>query len=226
MPLRQVNIAYPVTPALTAAFVRTISPERWRTYQIHAGFNESLAHRLYIWNAAIVQSFHFPLQTVEVSLRNVVHHALASLHGPNWATDPVCRAMLRAKQVDDITKAERRHYSIYNQVATTPQIVASLSLGFWAAMLRKGYNQPVWATQAALAFPFLQPGRTIIDVSRAATRIQDLRNRIFHQEPLIGRNLSADYGDIIAVLAAICVETKDWMRAYSSVPMVMRERPR
>lgn len=226
MPLRQVNIAYQVTPALMAAFGRTISPERWRTYQIFAGFDDELAHRLYVWNAAIGQSFHFPLQTVEVALRNVVHHALSSLHGSNWATDPNCRAMLRAKQVDDIIKAERRHYSIYSQVATTPQIVASLSLGFWAAMLRKGYNHSVWAAESGNAFPHLQPQHSIIDISKAATRIQDLRNRIFHQEPLIGRNLSADYGDVILVLGAICQETKDWMRSHSSVPSVMRERPR
>lgn len=226
MPLRQVNIRYPVTPELTVAFTRTISPERWRTYEIAAGFHVELAHRLYLWNAAIGQSFHFPLQTVEVSLRNVVHIALTNLHGPEWATDPACRAMLKAKQADDIIKAERRHYSIYNLVATTPQIVASLSLGFWAAMLRKGYNHSIWATQTGYAFPNLNQNYSIIDVSKAASRIQDLRNRIFHQEPLIGRNLSRDYGDILLLLGAICPETRDWMRAHSSVPLVMRERPR
>ena len=226
MPLRQANIALPVTPALTQAFARTISPERWRTYQRAAGFSDDLAHRLYIWNAAIGQSFHFPLQTLEVALRNVVHHALVELFGPNWSSDPHCRAILHPRQVDDIIKAERRHYSIYDQVATTPQIVASLSLGFWAAMLRRGYNQTLWATQFNNAFPNSNLDSGIVGISRAATRIQDLRNRIFHQEPLIGRNLSADYGDIIALLSAICPETKDWMRAYSSVPSVMRERPR
>lgn len=226
MPLRQVNIVMQVTPELTAAFARTISVERWRTYQRAAGFNEELAHRLYVWNAAIGQSFHFPLQTVEVALRNVVHHALVSLYGENWATNPVCRAMLHAKQDDDITKAERRHYSIYHQIASTPQIVASLSLGFWAAILRRRYWGTIWNAQAANAFPALPQNLTIAQVSKNASTIQDLRNRIFHQEPLLGRNLSADYGEIIALLGAICPETKDWMRKLSSVPGVLRERPR
>lgn len=226
MPLRQASIAYPVTPALTAAFARTISPERWRTYQRAAGFREELAHKLYVWNAAIGQSFHFPLQTVEVALRNVIHHSLGVLYGPDWTSDQACRSMLRPKQVEDITKAERRHYSIHRQVASTPQIVASLSLGFWAAMLRREYNRPIWSTQLGDAFPCLPPLKSIIDVSKTATRIQDFRNRIFHQEPLIGHNLSQDYGDIVAMLGWICSDARDWMRAHSSVPAIMRERPR
>ncbi|HEX7751662.1 MAG TPA: hypothetical protein VF440_04610 [Novosphingobium sp.] len=224
--MRQAGIVCAVTPKLTAAFNRTVSPERWRTYQRVGGFHEDLAHRLYVWNAAIGQSFHFPLQTVEVALRNVVHQALCNLYGANWSSDSTCRNMLRPKQVDDITKAERRHYSIHQQTASTPQIVASLSLGFWVAMMRREYNRTIWATQTRHAFPHLSAPTTIVDVSRTATRVQDLRNRIFHQEPLIGHNLSQDYGNIVALLGWICPETRDWMRSYSSVPTVMRERPR
>lgn len=226
MPLRQANISCAVTPELTSAFARTVSPERWKTYQIAGGFNDELSHRLYLWNAAIGQAFHFPLQTVEVALRNVVHNALVALYGDNWSADPACRATLMAKQAEDITKAERRHYSIYSQVASTPQIVASLSLGFWAAMLRRPYQHMVWATQTPAAFPCMSTSLTIADISRATNRIQILRNRIFHQEPLIRRNLSADYGDILLVLGSICPETRDWMRAHTSVPTLMRARPR
>ncbi|NBW76173.1 MAG: hypothetical protein EBR34_10270 [Sphingomonadaceae bacterium] len=226
MPLRQANTSYVVTPALTAAFARSVSIERWRTYEIAAGFNQDLAHRLYLWNAAIGQSFHFPLQTVEVALRNVVHHALTNLYGAQWVSEPACRAVLKSKQVEDIIKAERRHYSIHSKVASTPQIVASLSLGFWAAMLHRSYNRTVWGTETAQAFPSLTAGKSIADIGQAVRRIQDLRNRIFHQEPLIGHNLTAEYGDILFVLGAICLETRDWMRAHSSVPVVMRMRPK
>ena len=226
MPLRQVGISYQVTPELSTAFARTISAERWRTYQRAAGFHEDLAHRLYIWNATIGQSFHFPLQCVEVALRNVVHQALCRLFGQNWSSDQACRNIFRPKQDDDITKAERRHYSIYRQPASTPQIVASLSLGFWAAMLRKEYNRPIWSGELQEAFPTLAENQRVVDVSRTATRVQDLRNRIFHQEPLIGHNLSQNYSDIVQLLGWICPQTRDWMRRHSSVPLVMRERPR
>jgi len=134
--------------------------------------------------------------------------------------------MLRVKQVDDITKTERRHYAINGQAPTTPQIVASLSLGFWVSMLRRDYNRSVWANQTTTAFPHLAARETIADVSRTGTTIQDLRNRIFHQEPLIGHNLTADYAAIIRMVGWICPEMRDWMRAHSSVPLVLRERPR
>ena len=39
-------------------------------------FQGGNGHRLYLWNAAVGQSFHFPLQTAEVALRNVIHQAL------------------------------------------------------------------------------------------------------------------------------------------------------
>lgn len=226
MPIRQAQIPNQLTPQLELAFQRSISPERWRTYERAAGFNAESAHRLYLWNVAVGQSFHFPLQTVEVCLRNVIHLALVDIFGANWASDQHCRNILRPKQVDDIIKAERRHYSIYAAAATTPQIVASLSLGFWVAMLRKDYNQHIWATHVAHAFPHLAASETISHVSRTGTKIQDLRNRIFHQEPLIGQNLSADYSAILLMIGWICPEMKAWTRANTSVPRVIRERPR
>jgi hypothetical protein len=206
--------------------VRAISPERWKTYQIAAGFNEETAHRLYLWNAAVGQSFHFPLQTAEVALRNVVHQALAAIYGPNWTQSAACRATLHPDRVNDITKAERRHYGIYQVAPSTPQIVASLSLGFWVSLLRRQYNQTIWATQIGAAFPHLRTGETIIDVGRTGTTIQDLRNRIFHQEPLIGHNLSGDYAAILRMVGWICPDMWAWMRQVSSVPKVIRERPR
>lgn len=226
MPLRQAPITVTVTPQLIAAFQRTISPERWRTYRFAAGFRDQTAVELYLWNAAIGQSFHFPLQTVEVALRNVTHAALSANYGPQWCSDPACRAMLDQRLVDDLDKAEQRFIKKYGLQPTTPQLLASLSLGFWISLLRKPYQIAIWTAHKAAAFPNLAPGQTMHDVSQVGTQIQDLRNRIFHQEPLIGHNLSQDYGDVLTMVGWICHETRDWMRSQSSVPRVIRERPR
>jgi hypothetical protein len=226
MPIRQVTNPKLVTPALTAAFQRAISPERWRTYERAAGFNSDSAQRLYLWNAAVGQSFHFPLQTVEVSLRNVIHLALVDIYGSNWSSDQNCRNTLHPRQSEDITKAERRHYSINRIVASTPQIVASLSLGFWVALLRRDYNQMIWNTHTRVAFPNLELGKTIADIGSTGIKIQNLRNRIFHQEPLIGNNLTEDYSAILRMIGWICPEMKAWTKANTSVPRVIRERPR
>lgn len=225
MPIRQQQLPAPVTPALTAAFQRTLTADRWRTYQFAGGFDDNLAHRLYLWNAAVGQSFHFPLQSVEVALRNVVHQALTAQYGGLWPQDNACQAVLGARALADIAKAVNRHIRKYGAAPNTAQLVASLSLGFWVATLRRPFNTPVWKAQAAVAFPGLGQS-TMSDVSRTGTEIQDLRNRIFHQEPLIGHNLSVEYAAILRMLGWICPETRDWTRAHSSVPRVLRERPR
>lgn len=226
MPIRQDNLTFVMTPALTAAFARTVSPERWRTYRLAAGFHDDTAIAIYLWNAAIGQSFHFPLQTVEVAMRNVIHHSLTTLYGANWSSDPNFRGILGPKLENDIITTERRHRNKYSATPTTPQVVASLSLGFWVALLRPTYRAPVWNAELATAFPYLPVGAVLSDVSATGTIIQDLRNRIFHQEPLIGHNLLDDYSAIMRMLAWICPETESWARKHSSVAKVIRERSR
>lgn len=93
-------------------------------------------------------------------------------------------------------------------------------------MLRREYNQSVWQSHIEQAFPHLSGHETIIDVSRAGSQIQDLRNRIFHHEPLVGRNLTQDYSAILRMIGWICLDMREWTRAHSSVPSVLRERPR
>ena len=94
------------------------------------------------------------------------------------------------------------------------------------SLLRRHYNRSIWATQTVTAFPYLKATESIVDVSRTATTIQDLRNRIFHQEPLIGQNLSLEYAAVLRMLGWICPEMREWVRKLSSVPRVIRERPR
>jgi hypothetical protein len=225
MPVRQDQTPQVVTPQLMTAFERTITPERWRTYQRAAGFNEETAHRLYLWNAAVGQSFHYPLQTVEVALRNVVHQALQQALGPVWWRGEPGRAALSRSLLDDVVKVERRFRSKYQRELEAGQVVASLSLGFWVTLLKRDYHSLIWDQYARQAFPNLAEGEGLVQVYEAGKVIQNLRNRIFHQEPLIGRNLSADYAAILKMLGWICPETRGWVRYHASVPRVIRMRP-
>lgn len=227
MPIRQLQLPQTISLAQATAFTRTLSRDRWRTYQIAAGFDDDLAHRLYLWNAALGQSFHFPLQSVEVALRNVVHLALTAEYGEDWPGDATLRSVIGTHQLADIEKAERRHLRKYGSQPSKPQLVASLSLGFWVTILRaRTLDASLWAHQLTAAFPGLKDPETVISLGTVGARIQDLRNRIFHQEPLIGQDLTRDYGAILKMLGWICPETRDWTRKFSSVPRVLRERPR
>ncbi len=226
MPIRQDIIAAEVTAPLIAAFERTISPNRWQTYLKAAGYKQELALRLYLWNAAIGQSFHFPLQVAEIALRNVSNNVLCDRFGVDWPRDQGFRAALGPRHSSDIEKAITRLANKYGSQPITDQIVASLTLGFWAALVHSRYHTAIWAGYESDALPNLAPLEGMADVSVAVSEIQTLRNRIFHHEPLIGRNLSGDYGHILKLLGWICGQTKVWMRTHSSVPVVIRMRPR
>ena len=208
-----------------AAFERTVSLDRWRTYQFASGFKDELAMQLYLWNASLGQSFHFPLQAVEVALRNVVHRALADEYGQEWAFESHCLGVLHEKQISAITKAANRHRKKYGTEPATSNIVASVTFGFWTSMLRREYDREIWDNHTVTAFPHLPVKGTSNTVFLCAGKVQDLRNRVFHQEPLIGHNLLGDYGEIIKLLGWICPYTKNWVKKNSSVPQIIRQRP-
>jgi len=224
MPIRQDPITGELSPKLKTAFARTVSPARWQTYFLAAGGDENRALRLYLWNAAVGQSFHFPLQTVEIALRNTVNDALIAVFGADWWTSTPCRTHLGAKRCEEIDKAETRILNKYGTAPNTDQLMASLMFGFWAALTNSRYSR-LWPARRFAAFPNLPANLKIDDVSLSAEKIQNLRNRIFHHEPLIGRNLLDDYGEVSNFLGWICPQTNVWMRKNSCVPAVIRERP-
>jgi hypothetical protein len=209
-----------------AAFDRSLSPDRLKTYMVAAGFKADLAVALYLWNVAIGQSFHFPLQCAEVSLRNVTHAVLADKYGADWWRDQPCRQMLGGDATKSIDKAEQRHRKIYGGAPTTGHIVASLTMGFWVFLLKRQYHRPLWDQYAGLAFPHVDGQEDIFTIKDTGFRILELRNRIFHHEPLIGHNLLGDYAAISKLLGWICPETRDWMKDHTSVPRVIRQRPK
>ncbi|MCH8684205.1 hypothetical protein [Pedomonas mirosovicensis] len=226
MPIRQDRPPSPLPLNLLLALNRTVSQDRWRTYLIAGGFDEHLAHRLYLWNVAVGQSFHYPLQSVEVALRNVIHNALSADYGPEWCSSRDCGRMLGQGAVLAIEKTARLHQSKYGHRPNTTQVVASLSLGFWVKLLRERYHGPLWVRHAAHAFPHLSQTVAFTTLSDTSTRIKEFRNRVFHHEPLIRHDLTKEYSRILQLLGWICPETRDWMRRHASVPRVIRERPR
>jgi hypothetical protein len=226
VPIRQDPIKPQISDDIVNAFGRTVSIPRWKTYMRAAGFRPDVAGGLYLWNVAIGQAFHFPLQAVEVALRNVINHELCKEFGADWWKTLECLRYLEPERVADIDKVSRRIRRKYGTEPFTDQLVASLTLGFWAAMLKREYNARLWDKHVGSAFPHLAAPHSIRTVSGAANAIQDLRNRIFHHEPLIGRALSDDYGQVLRMLGWICPATRDWVKLHSSVPIVLRQRPR
>lgn len=224
MPIRQDNITPTVTPELTSAFERTISGPRLQPYLVAAGRDHERALRLYLWNVRVGQSFHFPIQTTEVALRNCINECLQAEFGHDWWSSAGFLKIASPERIQDISAVEKR---IENRKLhmNVDQIVASLTFGFWVGMLHGSYNPKFWSKHLRRAFPYLPEDSKRERVHAAADQILGLRNRIFHHEPLLRRNLTSDYGALLKLLGWMCPETHRWVRAHSSVPVVLRQRP-
>jgi hypothetical protein len=211
---------------LMLALNRTITASRWNTYLTAAGYRKDVAAALYLWNSSVCQSFHFPLQSAEVALRNVVNQALVTAFGANWWRDPSSRVLLGTESRREIDKAVARIRDKYRTSPRTDQITCSLTFGFWSSILRGNMNQSLWDKHKAVAFPRLREKDTMRDVRSVTVEILELRNQIFHHEPLIGRDLLGDYGKILKLLSWICPHTRAWVRRHSTVHIAVRQRPR
>lgn len=226
MPIRQVEQIQKCPQELPIAFERTLSAQRWLTYRKAAGYRNDVANRLYLWNVSVGQAFHFPLQAFEFALRNVVNDAEVQSFGPRWYCDPISSAFLDDKQSCEIEKTVRKLRSLMDREPDVGEVVACLNFGFWTALLKPKYKRALWDVQTPNSFPYLESHATIDDAGSCADAVRGFRNRVFHHEPLIGRNLSEDYGRILRMLGWICPVTRDWVRRNASVPAVIRLRPR
>ena len=107
----------------------------------------------------------------------------------------------------------------------TDQVVAGLSFGFWTAMIQKRYHPAIWSKHLRTAFPHLPPGRSRKSLATRARDVSTLRNRIWHHEPLVKRNVSQDYADVMEMLGWLCLAKAEWVRPHCRVPALLREKP-
>lgn len=208
------------------SLLRAASPDRMGAYLLSAGGDHKRALDLYIWNAKLCGAFYLPLQATEISLRNGINNALISKYGNNWwvrgdsfwafADEPAKNRLSQIfKRLDDMGKSH-----------TTPQIVASLSFGFWVHLLDSYYNVELWSHELETQFPHLpnKPQKRENLKTRAAKTL-DLRNRIFHHEPIHRQNISLEYSQVMELLSWVCPDKRAWIKSECEVPKIMRQKP-
>ncbi|WP_177420368.1 Abi family protein [endosymbiont of Lamellibrachia barhami] len=72
-----------------------------------------------------------------------------------------------------------------HKVLNPGRIIAELNFGFWSSMLDKCYEQVLWPQLIKTAFPYMpRKIRTRKVLSQQFHKIRQLRNRIFHHEPI------------------------------------------
>ena len=213
---RQITLFESLRPSMSA--------DRLGTYLTAAGFDQERALRLYVWNAYIGEAFHLPIQGVEVALRNSVNTALCRKFTTDWWSSPDYLAIADRTRKADIETAIRRIRN-RGRPCITGQVVANLSFGFWVGMLQRRYNPTIWSSQLRVAFINLPIERNRHDLAASAKRVADLRNRIWHHEPIFRMDLSDEYRAVMELLNWLCPIKNRWLRPQCRVPQLLRQKP-
>ena len=206
---------FPYDGATMRALCDAISKERFATYLRLANGDRRRALQLYTRNAALGAAFYGPLQALEVTLRNGVHHEMTSAHGTFWFDS----RLLRRPQAEAVGMAKKE--LDWNRGPQLPgRVVAELSLGFWVALFARGCESDLWRPTLHRCFT-PTPARN--KLHRQLNDLRRLRNRIAHQEPILHRNLQADHGAILRVLGMLSPDMKAWVGHHSRVLDVLAQ---
>ncbi len=202
-----------------------LSPERLARYEAASG-NLVRAMHLYEWNIEASACFYKILHGVEVILRNAIDQQMTQHHVSQgrpgmWFDDP--SGVLGPRLHDRIAEARGRIVAQGWPVSSN-RLVSELTFGFWRYMLSAHYERSLWTPILRHAFPHLQPQRRV-DVAKPVERLNHLRNRIAHYEPIYPRRLELDQRDALGVVAAICGDSRAWLEHISLVTGTLATRP-
>lgn len=145
----------------------------------------------YLEIQSIYSHFFIPMQTLEIVLRNRIHHFQSEHWGTsswfkkliaeNCATDPTKNAFATAKK--NIVK-DLKDKGISDRGPYPSDFVGKLNFGFWVELLQVDYRSTsFWQFYGLKVFPNKQKVK-LGEMYDLLHRIQGVRNRLYHYEPL------------------------------------------
>lgn len=157
-------------------------------------------------------------------LRNVFHSSLYPLSDEGrWYLDS---QFPFTRQADRDIRIAVRWATTDGETPEKPgKVIAELSFGFWRFLLSSHYSATIW--------PKVSPGfegvprhqRSRSELEAAAKRINDLRNRVAHHEPVYSRSSARYLGDIYLIARYVDAQAEKMLRSRSKVPGILDRRP-
>lgn len=198
-----------------------MSPERLSRYITRAGGDKDWALAIYLYNARLAKSLLYPLSAVEVAVRNAVDEVLVQVYGATWH---------QAGPFRDNVLSDGGRRALAQAFDRAPnssrgQIVATLTFDFWSNIFKDNYTD-LWRTNIFKAFPHIDPGKGRTDVQAIVKRINKLRNRVAHHEPVLDINISDDMSKIYELLRYRSPVALGWVRHYATVNAALRTFPK
>lgn len=160
------------------------SRARIERYRKARNGDAALAAADYSRNMLLAEAMVPMLNVLEIALRNALHTHLVQLYKrEDWweAWEGNSRFDKLRKNIEDVKLklAGRREKS------TPDKILAELTFGFWSSLFNSQYQDELWKA-LRLAFPRCpKDQRKRHTISASLNQVRDLRNRVFHHEPLL-----------------------------------------
>ncbi|MGV8038860.1 MAG: hypothetical protein AB2L07_01845 [Thermoanaerobaculaceae bacterium] len=157
---------------------RILSAERLAPYSLDGRRPPLDALALYAWNMALCEALYPALHALEVAVRNSVHTAFSKGLGANWYEN------LERPELERVAAAKASLAEEGKSIEVS-RVIAQLPLGFWTGLLTKRYEQRLWPRFMQSAFPLMpRSQRTRHVVHGRLDDLRNLRNRVFHHEPV------------------------------------------
>lgn len=160
------------------------SPARLGRYRAARGGDATKAAADYSSNVLLSEAMVPMLNVLEIALRNGIHARLSKLYGRSdwweaWVDDPAFS--WQNKEVASAkTKLIRRH-----EPQTPDKVLAEMTFGFWSSLFNAQFQTILWKDLRLVFARCPKPQRKRNNISAALNQIRDLRNRVFHHEPLL-----------------------------------------
>jgi hypothetical protein len=159
----------------------TLSKQRLNSYLREGESNLENAIGRYKWNIKLSQSLYPSLSLVEVALRNHLDMGLSEQFGSDW----INHSFLGSYHADQI-KESKNNLLKNKRVTNKEDIIASLTFGFWTSFFYGNYRK-IYLDGKILktAFPKIPNFyRDREKLNKLCESIKNLRNRVFHHEPI------------------------------------------
>lgn len=215
---------------------------RFARYVDACSGDRARALQLYEWNVQAGQALMHDIAHFEVALRNA-YDAAISARWPSrthWLLDaesPAVVPIWRTKTVKgmkrgaDVNTLNRRAVDSAIarcgfEKATSGKVIAEMTLGFWRQLTTNAMEKTVWVPYLHRAFP---KGTQRSEVDRVIERVNVLRNRIAHHEPISTQSGFVDaeqvHREMLAILRGMAPEVHAHLTATSTVAIVFTRRP-
>ncbi len=188
------------------------SAARLGRYRAARDGDEAGAAADYAVNLKLAEAMMPVLNILEIALRNGIHTRLSTRYGRQdwwevWVNNSIFSWQNR-EIANALAKLRRRH-----EPQTADKVIAELTFGFWSSLFNSQFQEVLWKDLRLVFARCPKPLRQRHNISAALNQIRDLRNRVFHHEPLLWLRpaLPEHHNTGVKVIGWIEPELSEWL---------------